>query len=59
MKNLLNSKEKTENLVLIIVWVIAGISVLMAVFNPAYLKDRNKYIISPTIYFICYFRHFV
>jgi len=34
MKNIIESKEKTNNLVLIIVWLIAAISVLMAIFNP-------------------------
>jgi hypothetical protein len=34
MKNIIESKEKTDNLVLIIVWSIAAISVLMAVFSP-------------------------
>lgn len=34
MKNIIESKEKTNNLVLIIAWLIAAISVLMAIFNP-------------------------
>ena len=34
MKNIIESNEKTNNLVLIIVWLIAALVWIMAIINP-------------------------